>query len=102
MTIEDSESSLTTTDYTEILNKLRELAADNHETYDSSALHIRAMALVGRLKAVHRTANTMTRSRKEQTASARQDMDQSHLNLQNLLYQKRHLEREIEKCRQFK
>jgi len=28
-------------------------------------------------------------------------MDQSHLGLQNLLYEKRHLEREIEKCRQF-
>lgn len=28
-------------------------------------------------------------------------MDQTHLGLQNLLYEKRHLEREIEKCRQF-
>jgi THO complex subunit 5 len=28
-------------------------------------------------------------------------MDQTHLRLQNLLYEKRHLEREIEKCRQF-
>jgi THO complex subunit 5 len=28
-------------------------------------------------------------------------MDQSHLDLQNLLYEKRHLEREIGKCRQF-
>ncbi len=35
------------------------------------------------------------------TADARQDMDQTHLRLQNLLYEKRHLEREIDKCRQF-
>ncbi|CDO76274.1 hypothetical protein BN946_scf184470.g32 [Trametes cinnabarina] len=28
-------------------------------------------------------------------------MDQTYLGLQNLLYEKRHLEREIEKCRQF-
>ncbi|KAF8450732.1 THO complex, subunit 5 [Boletus edulis BED1] len=28
-------------------------------------------------------------------------MDQTHLGLQNLLYEKRHLEREIDKCRQF-
>ncbi|THG93618.1 hypothetical protein EW145_g8329 [Phellinidium pouzarii] len=28
-------------------------------------------------------------------------MDHTHLGLQNLLYEKRHLEREIEKCRQF-
>lgn len=27
--------------------------------------------------------------------------DQAHLGLQNLLYERRHLEREIEKCRQF-
>jgi len=28
-------------------------------------------------------------------------MDHAHLGLQNLLYEKRHLEREIDKCRQF-
>jgi hypothetical protein len=28
-------------------------------------------------------------------------MDQTDLRLQNLLYEKRHLEREIDKCRQF-
>jgi THO complex subunit 5 len=64
-------------------------------------MHIRAMALIGRLKSLYRAANTATRSKKEETAAARQEMDQSHLHLQNLLYEKRHLEREIEKCRQF-
>ncbi|KAF9534311.1 Fms-interacting protein-domain-containing protein [Crepidotus variabilis] len=101
MTVEDLEGNFPSTDYTEIINKLRELASESNTNYDSATMHIRAMALVGRLKAVHRTANAATRARKEETTAARQEMDQSHLNLQNLLYQKRHLEREIEKCRQF-
>jgi len=59
------------------------------------------MALVARLKALNRAANTATRVCKDKTAAARLEMDQSHLQLQNLLYEKRHLEREIDKCRQF-
>ncbi|RDB22608.1 THO complex subunit 5 [Hypsizygus marmoreus] len=85
----------------EVIEKLRDLVSPNHLDQDIAALHIRAMALVGRLKALNRAANTATRIRKEATAEARHDMDQSHLGLQNLLYEKRHLEREIEKCRQF-
>lgn len=85
----------------EVLDKLRELVSPSHFQHDSTALHIRAMALLGRLKSLHRASNTATRLAKEKTAEARQEMDQSHLNLQNLLYEKRHLEREIEKCRQF-
>ncbi|TFK43516.1 Fms-interacting protein-domain-containing protein [Crucibulum laeve] len=85
----------------EVVDKLRELVSETYLGHDTAALHIRAMALIGRLKALNRAANTATRIRKEATAAARQDMDQSHLGLQNLLYEKRHLEREIEKCRQF-
>lgn len=85
----------------EVLEKLRELVSPSYSEHDAAALHIRAMALMGRLKSLHRASNTATRLAKEKTADARQEMDQSHLNLQNLLYEKRHLEREIEKCRQF-
>jgi THO complex subunit 5 len=88
-------------DPTELLEKFRELTSSAYQQHDAAAVHIRAMALIGRLKSVHRASNTATRARKEETAAARQEMDQSHLNLQNLLYEKRHLEREIEKCRQF-
>ena len=91
----------TTPSSDEVLDKLRELVSPSHFQHDSAALHIRAMALLGRLKSLHRASNTATRLAKEKTADARQEMDQSHLNLQNLLYEKRHLEREIEKCRQF-
>jgi THO complex subunit 5 len=85
----------------DVIDKLRELVDTNFTNYDASALNIRAMALIGRLKSLNRAANNATRIHKDVTAEARHDMDQSHLQLQNLLYEKRHLEREIEKCRQF-
>ena len=85
----------------EVIAKLRDLVSTTYLDHDVAAMHIRAMALIGRLKALNRAANTATRVRKEATSEARHEMDQSHLGLQNLLYEKRHLEREIEKCRQF-
>jgi len=69
--------------------------------YDPQVVQTRAMALFGQLKAHNRAANGQTRSHKQATADARTQMDQAHLALQNLLYEKRHLEREIDKCRQF-
>lgn len=85
----------------DVINKLRDLVSQNYLGHDTAALHIRATALVATLKSLNRAANSATRIRKESTAAARQEMDQAHLGLQNLLYEKRHLEREIEKCRQF-
>ncbi|KAG6817420.1 hypothetical protein H0H87_009065 [Tephrocybe sp. NHM501043] len=98
--LEDSNSGVPpSTD--DVVNKLRDLVSPNLLSQDVAAMHIRAMALMGRLKTLHRASNTATRIRKEATSEARQEMDQAHLGLQNLLYEKRHLEREIEKCRQF-
>jgi len=89
------------TDY-DAIDKLHDLVSNNGNLqHDTAAVNIRAMALISRLKALNRTANAATRIAKEGTAQSRLDMDQSHLGLQNLLYEKRHLEREIEKCRQF-
>jgi len=85
----------------DIVDKLRELVSVNYLDHDTAAMHIRATALVARLKSLNRAANTATRTRKNATAETRQEMDQTNLGLQNLLYEKRHLEREIEKCRQF-
>ena len=95
-------------DYSEeVILALRQLAtADNDNATaspndDPASVHIRAGALFARLKALNRDANAAARAHKQITADARHDMDQTHLRLQNLLYEKRHLEREIEKCRQF-
>lgn len=85
----------------DVIDRLRELVEPAFHSNDPTALNIRAMALIGRLKSLNRAANNATRIHKDVTAEARHGMDQSHLQLQNLLYEKRHLEREIEKCRQF-
>jgi len=85
----------------DVIEKLGQLVSDDSLQHDTAALHIRATALIGRLKSLNRAANAATRFRKDMTAAARHEMDQSHLGLENLLYEKRHLEREIEKCRQF-
>ncbi|KIM90819.1 hypothetical protein PILCRDRAFT_59467 [Piloderma croceum F 1598] len=84
-----------------VIENLQDLVSTNYLGTDTAAMHIRASALVARLKALNRNANAATRVHKQATAEARQEMDQTHLGLQNLLYEKRHLEREIEKCRQF-
>ena len=85
----------------EVILSLRQLATNSSPNDDPASVHIRAGALFARLKALNRDANTAARAHKQITADARHDMDQTHLRLQNLLYEKRHLEREIEKCRQF-
>ena len=85
----------------DVFEKLRELAGGPQPLDDATALQIQALALIGRLKALNRAANNTTRLQKDATTESRQEMDQAHLGLQNLLYEKRHLEREIEKCRQF-
>lgn len=88
-------------DSEDIIASLRDLATTDTSNYDAQTLQTRALALVARLKACNRAANAATRSHKQTTADARQHMDQAQLGLQNLLYEKRHLEREIDKCRQF-
>ncbi|CAL1700579.1 unnamed protein product [Somion occarium] len=83
------------------VDKLRGLVSSDYLNHDTSAVHIRAGALFARLKALNRSANAATRAHKQVTADSRHDMDQMYLSLQNLQYEKRHLERDIEKCRQF-
>lgn len=82
-----------------VVDNLRALATANDAA--AGTLHVRSGALFARLKALNRDANGATRTHKQATADARQEMDQTHLGLQNLLYEKRHLEREIDKCRMF-
>ncbi|KAJ3736354.1 Fms-interacting protein-domain-containing protein [Lentinula guzmanii] len=85
----------------QIIENLRALSEPANANSDVQSLLIRSSALVSCLKSLNRAANTATKTKKDETTAARQEMDQSHLGLQNLLYEKRHLEREIEKCRQF-
>lgn len=75
--------------------------ANDAASLDYNVLAAQSGALFARLKALNRDANASSRAQKQRTAEARSEMDQTHLGLQNLLYERRHLEREIEKCRQF-
>lgn len=68
---------------------------------NTAVVQIRANTLIARLRALNRDANAAVKAHKQITADARSEMDHTHLGLQNLLYEKRHLEREIDKCRQF-
>lgn len=84
-----------------IFDHLHALVATENLALPITAVQVRASAVFARLKALNRDANTSVRDRKQVTSNARMEMDHMHLGLQNLQYEKRHLEREIEKCRQF-
>jgi len=53
---------------------------------------------LAQLRGLHRAAHYSARETKAQTAEARQEVDTLHLQLQNLYYEQRHLEGEIEAC----
>lgn len=74
--------------------------ADGNLTNEQD-LVLAAGPLLARLKAANRAANDATRAAKQRTQDARLAMDHTHLGLQNLLYEKRYIESEIDKCRQF-
>ena len=84
-----------------IIEHLNNLVGSSNLNAEPIAVQVRAAALFARLKALNRSANGETRVHRQATSDARTEMDHTHLGLQNLLYEKRHLEREIEKCRQF-
>lgn len=56
---------------------------------------------ISHLRGLHRAANFTARETKAQTAEARHEVDRLHLQLQNLYYEQRHLEGEIEACESY-
>jgi THO complex subunit 5 len=53
---------------------------------------------LAQLRGLHRQATFGARDTKVQSAEARQEVDRLHLQLQNLFYEQRHLQGEIEAC----
>lgn len=53
---------------------------------------------LAQLRGLHRNAILGARQIKQQTAEARQEVDTLHLLLQNLYYEQRHLQGEIDAC----
>ena len=87
------------TSHERYIQRIRELASTG--TPDPDVLLTEGGALFAQLKAINRATNVATRDHKQRTAEARQAMDHTNLGLQNLMYERRHFEKEIEKCRQF-
>jgi THO complex subunit 5 len=57
---------------------------------------------IAQLRGLHRAACFSARETKATTAEARQEVDRLHLQLQNLYYEQRHLQGEIEACESYK
>ncbi|KAL3417286.1 THOC5 family protein [Phlyctema vagabunda] len=56
---------------------------------------------LAQLRALHRDAHVGARETKAVTAEARQEVDRLHLQLQNLYYEQRHLQGEIQACESY-
>lgn len=85
-----------------VITALAGLVAPNYAfSLDSEEGQAYANAMFAKLKSLNRQAHATVRQYKEETANVRASMDESLLKLQNLLYEKRHLEMEIDKCRQY-
>jgi THO complex subunit 5 len=80
-----------------VLALLEELVrSDKPDLLDSSTY-----AIIARLRRFNREAHNRVNEQRQITLDTRNNMDQTHLGLQNLLYERRHLEREIQKCLDF-
>lgn len=59
------------------------------------------VALLSHLKALNRDSSSVIRQSKQAAVHQAQLSDSVHAQVQNLLYERRHLEQEIERCRNF-
>lgn len=85
---------------TSLSNRL--LAARQEEPSGSQHAFIaQSIPLFARLKALHRDASLQALAAKASAAQHRSSMDAASLELQNLVYEKQHLEQEITKCRDY-
>lgn len=64
-------------------------------------LQKRLLTNISQLRGLHRCACLAARETKTQTAERRQEVDRLHLQLQNLYYEQRHLQGEINACESY-
>lgn len=95
-------SSQLTSIATEVLNaKLEHQTPSDTPTDTEPDFLPTAASLFASLKSVNRLSSATVGDCKTKTSQARSELDSIHLGLQNLVYERRHLEREIKKCREF-
>lgn len=78
-----------------------EASPSSSEPFDARPFLDAAAPFFAMLKAVNRTGSSTVVECKQQAAEARSELDTAHLGLQNLVYERRHLEKEIRNCREF-
>ncbi|KAI0221809.1 THO complex subunit 5-like protein [Lamellibrachia satsuma] len=88
-------------EFKRILLKIKDLKASG-KTEEVEELRISAALQFIILKKLNRLAHFRCQKVREQTNNAKQKIDEHQLQLQNLLYEMMHLQREITKCLQFK
>jgi THO complex subunit 5 len=59
------------------------------------------LTYLAQLRGLHREAHVGAKETKAVTAEARQEVDRLHLQLQNLYYERRHLQEQIEACENY-
>jgi len=59
------------------------------------------LTYLAQLRGYHRDAHISARATKALTAEARQEVDRLHLQLQNIYYEERHLQGEIDACESY-
>ncbi|XP_046356426.1 THO complex subunit 5 homolog [Haliotis rufescens] len=82
------------------INKLKQNKEANAEELEEKRINASLQFVV--LKKLNRLAHFRCRKVREGTSEAKQRIDQYHLQLQNLLYEAMHLQKEITKCLEFK
>ncbi|GAA5873277.1 hypothetical protein JCM1840_000016 [Sporobolomyces johnsonii] len=73
----------------------------NDADFDPAPYLAQAAPLFGALHSVNRTSLLFAKQCRAKTQDARLDMDAAHLRLQNLLFERNHLEREIRSCEEY-
>ncbi|CAO3642125.1 unnamed protein product [Cunninghamella blakesleeana] len=58
--------------------------------------------VIDTIKDLHTQTYSLTRDSKQETAEAKDKMDEEHVGLQNVMYEKRHIVEEIVKCCEFR
>ena len=93
---------------TEVLSQLRDVAArlesassgDDEAKFQAATTD--ASLLFLELKALNRDVLEGVEGVREQTASAKKELDEKRLQLQNVLYEKTHIQKEIKTCQDFR
>ncbi|KAI8452432.1 Fms-interacting protein-domain-containing protein [Phakopsora pachyrhizi] len=82
-------------------SKLSSSSSSSKPASNESVIALSANSLFVTLKALNRSHSKLVSRSKSKTSFVRDELDQIHLGLQNLVYERRYLEKEIQKCQEF-